>query len=69
VEAKMTELGEGTTPQTAVDALIEDYEQKGEYESEAALAYRTVKGVYDVLCQNKKDHFKLRLNRVKVLMR
>jgi hypothetical protein len=54
VEAKMVELGEDATPQAAVDALIEEYRQKGEAESAAVQAYKIVKEMYDALSKQKR---------------
>jgi hypothetical protein len=54
VEAKMAELGEGTTPKAAVDALIEEYESKNEGDSDAAQAYKIVKEMYDALSKQKR---------------
>lgn len=55
VEAKMTELGEGTTPQAAIEAIIAEYKQKGEDASDAAQAYQIVKEMYDVLSKQKRQ--------------
>jgi hypothetical protein len=54
VEAKMAELGEGATPQAAVDAIIEDYKRKNEDTSDAAQAYKIVKEMYTALSQQKR---------------
>ncbi|MDR2645193.1 MAG: hypothetical protein LBB44_04345 [Endomicrobium sp.] len=54
VEAKMAALGEGTTPQAAIDAIIAEYKQKGEDASDAAQAYKIVKEMYDVLSKQKR---------------